>query len=351
MVRLSVSGQTIEGGPQPHPVYGDQLQNRGMPGRVPAEGRVVVAYSPREVSFADGERVILRVPTLRFEDLQFGELGPDIMTSPRIAPALVGLGLLEAVPEAAILQLAAQQTPDVRGKPNHVWDYEDGQTVVGRFGWKANQPSVRQEVAAAFLGDIGATSSIFEDQNCPAAQQACRNVPTAKKCIGDACSGNYRPEVTASRLTNITRYLQLLAVPARRNLADVARGEALFANAKCNACHVADLRTGDKAAIAAAANITFHPYTDLLLHDMGEGLADGRPDFHASGREWRTAPLWGIGLLRIINGHTDLLHDGRARDVTEAILWHAGQAAKSREAFRTMAKGERDAPVRFVESL
>ncbi|MEO8631512.1 MAG: di-heme oxidoredictase family protein, partial [Betaproteobacteria bacterium] len=133
--------------------------------------------------------------------------------------------------------------------------------------------------------------------------------------------------------------------------ADVTRGEVLFANAKCNACHVADLRTGDKVAIAAAANLTFHPYTDLLLHDMGERLADGRPDFQASGREWRTAPLWGIGLLRMINGHTNLLHDGRARDVTEAILWHAGQAAKAREAFRTMAKEERDALVRFVESL
>jgi len=242
----------------------------------------------------------------------------------------------------------------MRGKPNYVWDFENEQKVLGRFGWKANQPSIRQQTAGAFLGDIGATSSIFSEENCPAAQQECLNIPSASKCGGQGgCTGNYRPEVVPSRLSNITLYLQTLAVPARRNPSadDVKRGELAFKDAQCSVCHVPTLNTGAKPAVAVAANIEFHPYTDLLLHDMGEALADGRPDYLASGSEWRTPPLWGIGLLKTVNGHTDLLHDGRARNVTEAILWHGGQAEVSREAFRAMPKAQREALVKFVESL
>lgn len=355
LVRLSIPGTTKEGGPNPHPVYGDQLQNRGMLDRVPAEGRAIFNYSTREVSLADGEKVNLRAPKVEFQDLQFGELGKDTMISPRVAPAVVGLGLLEGVPEATILDIAKEQEKlGVPGRPNYVWDYEAEQTVLGRFGWKANQPSLRQQTAGAFLGDIGATTSLFPEENCPAVQKQCREVPSASKCGGQGgCTGNYRPEVVPSRLTNITLYLQALAVPARRNVndAEVRRGEDLFASAKCSVCHRPQLRTGAKTAIPAAADLVIHPYTDLLLHDMGENLADGRPDYKANGREWRTPPLWGIGLLRIVNGHSDLLHDGRARNVTEAILWHGGQAGSSREVFRTMPKADREALVRFVESL
>jgi CxxC motif-containing protein (DUF1111 family) len=354
LVRLSIPGQTKEGGANPHPAYGDQLQNRGMQDRVPAEGSVLVHYAPREVSFGDGEVIALRTPKLEFKNLRFGEMGADIMTSPRIAPAMIGLGLLEAVPEQSLLQIAQQQPVQMRGKPNYVWDFENEQKVLGRFGWKANQPSIRQQTAGAFLGDIGATSSIFPEENCPAMQKECSNVPSASKCGGQGgCTGNYRPEVVPSRLSNITLYLQTLAVPARRNASDddVKRGETLFKEAQCSVCHVPQLQTGAKPAISAAANIEFHPYTDLLLHDMGEALADGRPDYLASGREWRTAPLWGIGLLKTVNGHSDLLHDGRARNVTEAVLWHSGQAEHSREAFRAMPKAQREALVKFVESL
>jgi CxxC motif-containing protein (DUF1111 family) len=259
------------------------------------------------------------------------------------------------VPEATIVAFAKEQEKlGVQGKPNYVWDYENEQTVLGRFGWKANQPSLRQQTAAAFLGDIGATSSVFPEENCPAAQKQCLEVPSASKCGGQGgCTGNYRPEVIPSRLSNITFYLQALAVPARRNVTDaqVKRGEELFARATCSACHVPEMKTGAKTAFPAAAELVIHPYTDLLLHDMGEALADGRPDFKATGREWRTPPLWGIGLLRTVNGHSDLLHDGRARDLTEAILWHGGQAEKAREAFRMMPKEERAALVKFVESL
>jgi len=356
LVRLSIPGATQYGGPNPHPAYGDQLQNRGIPDRVPAEGRAIFTYTTREVSFADGEKANLRIPSIEFQDLQFGELGRDIMISPRIAPAVVGMGLLEAVPEETILNLAKEEEKlGVGGKPNYVWDYEADRIALGRFGWKANQPSLRQQTAAAFLGDIGATTYMFPEENCPAVQRQCLDVPSASKCGGQGgCTGNaFRPEVIPSRLNNITLYLQALAVPARRNVndPDVKRGEQLFAEARCSACHTPELKTGAHTALPSAANLVIHPYTDLLLHDMGEGLADGRPDFKANEREWRTPPLWGIGLLRTVSGQSDLLHDGRARNVTEAILWHGGQAEKSREAYRTMPKSDREALLKFVESL
>ncbi|HZR02162.1 MAG TPA: di-heme oxidoredictase family protein [Burkholderiales bacterium] len=356
LVRLSIPGQTPEGAPMPHPVYGDQLQNRGIADRVPPEGAVMVTYQTREVMLGDGEKVALRVPKLEFKDLQFGDLGSSTMTSPRIAPAMIGMGLLEAVPEQAILQIAKdQQALGFRGTPNYVWDYETAAPALGRFGWKANQPSIRQQTAAAFHGDIGATTYMFPEENCPSAQKQCLDVPSASKCGGQGgCTGNmFRPEVIPSRLSNITLYLQALAVPARRNVDDeaVKRGEQLFAQAQCAVCHVPQLKTGPKPALSIAANLTFHAYTDLLLHDLGEDLADHRPDFKATGTQWRTAPLWSLGLLKSVNGHSDLLHDGRARTVTEAILWHGGEAEKSREAFRNMPKADREALVKFVESL
>src|SRR5581483_2693249 len=248
-----------------------------------------------------------------------------------------------------------QQALGFRGTPNYVWDYETAAPALGRFGWKANQPSIRQQTAAAFHGDIGATTYMFPEENCPSAQKQCLDVPSASKCGGQGgCTGNmFRPEVIPSRLSNITLYLQALAVPARRNVDDeaVKRGEQLFAQAQCAVCHVPQLKTGPKPALSIAANLTFHAYTDLLLHDLGEDLADHRPDFKATGTQWRTAPLWSLGLLKSVNGHSDLLHDGRARTVTEAILWHGGEAEKSREAFRNMPKADREALVKFVESL
>jgi len=355
LVRLSVPGVSAEGGPLPHPVYGDQLQNRGMAGAVPAEGQAIFAYDEREVRFADGEVVRLRVPRVTFMQLAFGALGDQTLTSPRIAPAMVGLGLLEAVPEATLIDIAKrQEAHGISGRPNVVWDVERRTAVIGRFGWKANQPTLRQQVAAAFHGDIGATTLLFPDENCPPAQKACRELPAAIQCSGlGACKGDaFVPEVIPSRLDNITFYLQALAVPARRNTGDpqVRHGEQLFAKARCDVCHAPVLETGPVAGLSARG-ITIRPYTDLLLHDMGEALADHRPDFLADGREWRTPPLWGIGLLRTVNGHTDLLHDGRARNVVEAILWHGGEAEASREMFRAMRKAERNAVMRFVESL
>ena len=355
LVKLSVPGRDAHGGPNPHPVYGDQLQNRGIADRVPAEGRALVTYEMVEARFADGTRVELRRPRVRLADLRFESTGADLMLSLRISPPMIGLGLLEAVPEGQLLAIAdAQPQRGVSGRVNRVWDQENARMALGRFGWKAGQPSLRQQTATAFLNDIGATSHLFPEENCPEAQVACRDVPSASKCGGQGgCTGNYRPEVVPSRLSNIALFLQGLAVPARRGVGDEAvdRGRALFETTGCDACHVAELKTGAGTLIAAAANLAFHPYTDLLLHDMGDELADGRPEFDASGSEWRTAPLWGIGLSKTVSRHADLLHDGRARNVTEAILWHGGEAHRSREAFRSMPAAEREALLKFVDSL
>jgi CxxC motif-containing protein (DUF1111 family) len=200
---------------------------------------------------------------------------------------------------------------------------------------------------------------MFQSENCPAAQLKCLDTPSAASCGGQGgCEGfTFRPEVNPSRLKNITLYLRTLSVPARRNALDpvVKHGERLFAKAQCSSCHIPEVRVGSEAEIpsevASAAGILIRPYTDLLVHDMGDDLADGRPDFEASGNEWRTPPLWGIGLLPDVSGHSDLLHDGRARDVSEAILWHGGEAEPAREAFRTMSAADRTALVKFVESL
>jgi CxxC motif-containing protein (DUF1111 family) len=356
VVRLSVAGKTQRGEPNPHPNYGDQLQNRGIADRVPREGKAVVAYETTEMTLAGGETISLRAPRIEFRNLAFGELGEDVMRSPRIAPALVGLGLLEAIPEQTILDIArTQEKLGVSGKPNYVWDYEANKKVLGRFGWKANQPNLRQQVAAAFLNDIGATSTIFPEENCPGPQKLCATDPTTTNCGGQdgGCTGQLLPELLPSRLAGITLYLQALTVPARRDVDDpqVARGEGLFGQAQCGACHMPEMKTGDKAAIPAAAHIVIRPYTDLLLHDMGEALADGRPYFEADGREWRTPPLWGIGLQGEVSGHGELLHDGRARNVTEAILWHGGEAERAREVFSKFSKDDREALVKFVESL
>lgn len=354
LVRLSLPGRDAHGAPRPHPNYGDQLNDKNIPG-VAAEGQAYVRYEPKPVQLGDGETVVLRSPQIVFSNLQFGPLGEDIQVSPRVAPAVFGLGLLEAVPEAQILAIAgAQEQYGVSGRPNYVWDYENDRRALGRFGWKANQPSLRQQTASAFLGDIGATSWIFTQENCPGPQTQCRDMPSAVRCGGQGgCTGQFRPDVIPSRLSNITVYLQALSVPARRAVddPDVQRGAKLFEHARCAVCHVPEMNTGERAEIKSAANQLIRPYTDLLVHDMGEALADGRPDFEADGSEWRTPPLWGLGLLAEVSGHTDLLHDGRARNVTEAILWHGGEAQASREIFRAMPKPDREALVRFVNSL
>jgi CxxC motif-containing protein (DUF1111 family) len=343
VVRISIPGTGTNGAPVAHPHYGDQLQDVGVRGVVPAEAVVAIEWQEKSVSLGDGETVALRVPKLGLSGLAFGPLGDGTMFSLRLAPPLIGMGLLEAVPEETIERLAAREPVDgIRGRANRVWDPSQQKVVVGRFGLKANHGSLREQVAAAFINDLGLSTPVYPDQNCPPIQRACREQMVAG-----------RPEITALRLAATELYLRALLVPARRNVDDpqVGRGEKLFEQARCSVCHLPEMRTGPYPGLPQLADQTIRPYTDLLLHDMGEELADARPDYRASGREWRTPPLWGIGLSQTVNGAGTFLHDGRARNFIEAILWHGGDAEGSREAFRRMSKDEREALLAFLASL
>jgi CxxC motif-containing protein (DUF1111 family) len=343
VVRLSVPGADPAGGPRPHPAYGEQLNTRGVLGRLLEEGNFAVHYRTRSVSFADGETVELRQPQVRFTALWYGPLGNDTMISPRIALPVFGAGLLEAVPESQIRAIAARQAQlGFNGRPNRVRDRVQGVAALGRFGHKAAQPTLYQQIASAFIMDMGVNSRVFPDEKCWPAQHACYGIETV--------SGF---EAQDRQLDAIEFYLRALSAPARRNIDDpaVRRGERLFEQAQCAVCHVPELTTSAHAAIPALRGKTIKPYTDLLLHDMGEELADGRPEFLAGPRDWRTTPLWGLGLRESVNGNANLLHDGRARTITEAILWHGGEAEVSRDAFLRMPKPDREALLAFLESL
>lgn len=345
LFRLSVPGSDAHGGPLGDPIYGGQLQDKAI-FSVQNESKVRVTYQEMAGQYTDGASYSLRKPNYEFFDLNFGNFAPGFMVSPRIAPQMPGLGLLEIVPEAEILAFADETDADgngISGKANMVWDHAAQQFVLGRFGWKANQPSLSQQTAGAFNGDLGITSNLFpQDHLSPVQQQQYSNVPNGGT-----------PEIPDDILTKVVRYTQALAVPARRDFEDktVLRGKFLFEELNCSGCHRPQMSTGTGGEIAALHNQKIWPYTDLLLHDMGEALADGRPDYLASGTEWRTAPLWGIGLIKTVNGHSFLLHDGRARNIEEAILWHGGEAEKSREGFKKLGNVDREALLKFVESL
>ncbi|AKJ07135.1 CxxC motif-containing protein (DUF1111 family) [Archangium gephyra] len=344
LFRLSIPGQDAHGEPLGDPAYGGQLQPQAILG-VPAEGEVTLTRSLREGRYADGTGYSLEEPHYALANLAFGPVHPELMMSPRVAPVMVGLGLLEAIPDAALEALADPDDRDgdgISGRINHVWDVEHGETRVGRFGWKANQPSLRQQNAGAFRGDIGITSDLFPAEDCPAPQTACH----------DALSGG-EPELEAEKLEQLTFYTRTLAVPARRDVdkPEVLRGRRLFRELGCATCHVPRHETGTVEDAPELSKQVIFPYTDLLLHDMGPELADGRPDFEATGSEWRTPPLWGIGLVETVNRHTRFLHDGRARSLEEAILWHGGEAERSRERFRNLTVNDRTALLRFLESL
>jgi len=341
LVRLSVAGPG--GRPQPVPRYGGQLQDRSIVG-VPAEGRVRITRSPVRGRYADGAPYALLAPRYEIADGAFGALPAGLQISPRVAPAVFGVGLLEAVPERAIVAHADPGDADgdgVSGRANRVGGERSGGTRLGRFGWKANVPTVEQQNAGAMQGDIGLTNPIFEDQNCTRGQDACRTAPN-----GGA------PEVDEHVLERVTFYTRSLAVPARRDVEapDASAGERTFEEIGCSSCHRPELRTG-RSDVPALAKQDIRPYTDLLLHDMGPGLADGRPDGLASGSEWRTPPLWGIGLVKSVNGHTRFLHDGRARDLSEAILWHGGEGRAAMQRFRALPRSQRRDLIAFVESL
>jgi CxxC motif-containing protein (DUF1111 family) len=321
------------GPPRPDPVYGTQLQDRST-GWAPHEGRVLV----------DDEEV----PVL-LGDLQFGALADDVVVSPRVAPPMIGLGLLEAVPAEAVLAAADPDDADgdgISGRPNLVPDPSTGTVSLGRFGWKAGKPSVTAQTVAALHQDLGLTSPGAPVPDCPPAQADCAAAPSGAPGPGGV-------EVDGDTVATLAFYSRTLAVPGRRDRGspEVGRGRELFGRIGCAACHRPRWETAADAELPALAGRVIEPYTDLLVHDLGEGLADGGTEYLAGGREWRTPPLWGIGLTRAVAPGAGYLHDGRARTLAEAILWHGGEAAAARERFRTMPAQDRAALLAFLESL
>lgn len=347
---LRLGRRSADGVVEPDPVYGDQLQTRGIARSVSgavAEGTVDVTWAAVRGSFGDGTTYELRRPEWRVIAAAYGALDPTTRPSARLAPAVRGAGLLDAIPAAALLAREDAEDRDgdgISGRASRVVG-EDGRRTVGRFGWKAVQPTLRLQVASALRNDLGITTIPFPMQPCTDGEHACLASPDG----ADQPDGVEMPE---HLLDHLTRYTATLAVPdrVRAGTEDVDAGARLFARARCDACHVPSWMTGDEAEPAAAQQEIW-PYSDLLLHDMGPQLADGAGEGDAAPSEWRTPPLWGLGRAVRDPHHTSLLHDGRARDLAEAILWHGGEATASRDAFVRMPASERHALLRFLESL
>lgn len=328
------------------PNYGQQIQPLAVAG-LAGEGRLRIEWTEASVTLADGLVVGLRRPAWRFEPGQ-GAAHPQLQLSARLAPPIIGLGLLEQVPEAAILALADPGDRDgdgIRGRPNRVWSAVQGRTMLGRFGWKASEATIPDQVASAFANDLGLSTPLQPAPwgDCTPLQPACRGAPHGL-APGEAT------EVAPVLFALSVFHARHVAVPPQRRAAapEVLAGAAVFQAIGCAACHRPQLTSQPEVGPAQA----IRPFTDLLLHDMGEGLADGRSDWQAGGRDWRTAPLWGLGLAAAVGGAAPgLLHDGRARSVLEAILWHGGEAQPARDRVLGLAAGTRAALLAFLDSL
>lgn len=351
LLRLSIPATTQEQhqlaqtlGVVPEPNYGTQFHDMAIPGVLP-EGKMRVTYLTENIVFDDGFAVELRKPEVLISGLNYGAMHPDTQISLRVARPMIGLGLLEAIDEKDILareQANRERDDEVKGKANWVWSNESQSVSLGRFGWKAGKANLREQNADAFIQDLGLTTELRPEPNCTAVQTDCLKAPTG---------GN--PEIIANIEQKLLFYTRTLAVPARRNLQDaqVQQGKVLFRRTGCVNCHTPQHVTRRDAAEPELAGQTIYPYTDLLLHDMGEGLADNRPEFLANGQEWRTPPLWGIGLSKTIYGHSQFLHDGRARNLLEAVLWHGGEAETAKQRVLSFNQEQRDALIAFLNSL
>lgn len=343
LLRLSTNGVAADGSALPDPIYGHQLQDNAILGQT-VKGGFTITYQDIVETFGDGTQVVLKKPIYHISNLGYGNLAAGVKISPRLANQIIGLGLLEAIDEQTILSYADPNDINgdgISGRPNYVFDIATNKTIIGRFGWKANQPNVRQQVAAAFSGDMGITSFLFPNENCPPGIDC------------DAIPNGGLPEISDSNLNKVGLYASTLAVPARRNTnnPNVLIGKKTFETIGCASCHIPKLQTGNTHPIAALLNQTIRPYTDLLLHDMGTDLADNAPDFLASGTEWRTPALWGIGLLNTVNKFTFLMHDGRAKTIEEAILWHGGEGNASKNKYKALSLKERNDLLQFMNTL
>lgn len=324
----------------PHPLLGRTLQPKTT-GGVTSEGFASI----QSWSNVNG---------LRKPNYQFSVVTPERFSA-RIAPQLVGMGLLEAIPESAIL---AREDPNdangdgISGRANRVIDPVTGQTRLGRFGYKATTASVKHQVASAFNFDMGVTTSVMPNPDCGSSQTGCSGSGT---------------ELADEHLDHLVKYISLLGVRPQRDIGNpaVQRGEPLFTTIGCAGCHTPTHQTSPYHPLAELRNQTIHPYTDLLLHDMGPDLADNLGEGEASGSEWRTAPLWGLGLSACVTGGTThapqgsqvctpvhgYLHDGRARTIEEAILWHGGEGEAAKNAYQALSSSQKHDVLRFLESL
>ncbi|WP_085900232.1 di-heme oxidoredictase family protein [Kiloniella majae] len=335
----------------PEPTYGGQLQDQAVTG-LPAEGKMRISYEEEVILLNGGESVSLRKPSYSVDELSYGDMDPDVMLSPRVAPPMIGLGLLEEIHEQDLLGLADPEDKNndgISGKASLVLNPETEQKEIGRFGWKASNRTVHTQSANAFAGDIGLSTPDIPAHwgDCTANQPRCLSQPHgSQKNLGEG-------EAPKKVLDLVVFYSKNLAVPARRNVNDpnVLKGKELFYKSRCTSCHQPKFVTRRDAKQKELAFQLIWPYSDLLLHDMGEGLSDGRPVGNATGREWRTPPLWGIGLTEKVSGHTYFLHDGRARNLLEAIIWHGGEAQAARDKVVTMSPKERNDLISFLESL
>lgn len=336
-LRSSLPGVSATGAPIAVPGFGAQLQHQAIFGYIP-EVKFDVSYSTIVESFADGTSVSLLKPTYHITQ-SYIPFPSNALLSPRIAPPVFGLGLLEAIPESHILAIQSSQKAPISGKANYVYDAVTGSTKIGRFGWKANTASILEQCAGAYVHDMGITNPLFTQE-------------TGYDQSNGADGYADDPEISQAILDQVTFYCQTLAVPAPRNIENeiVQGGAFIFEQIGCAECHTPMQKSG-ASPIAALANQTFYPYTDMLLHDMGPDLADMRPDYLATGTEWRTRPLWGIGLQQIVNGHTHFMHDGRAKNLTEAILWHGGEAEQSKNEFKQLSTADRNALLQFLNAL
>ncbi|MBU2939068.1 c-type cytochrome [Lacinutrix sp. C3R15] len=339
-LRSSIPGQDVNGGPVPAPGFGLQIQNQAIFGYEP-EAKFQVNYTTIVETLADGTEITLQKPDYTLIDT-YVAAPSNILLSPRLAPPVFGLGLLEAIPESEILMYQDVDDIDqdgISGKANYVFDVVSGTTQIGRFGWKANTATILEQCAGAYLHDMGITNSLFS-------QETGFGQTNGSDGLADD------PELTEEILNQVVFYCQTLAVPAPRDIEDdsVRRGAQLFEDLQCASCHVPSMTTSSNT-ISAISNQTIYAYSDMLLHDMGEGLADNRPDYLANGSEWKTRPLWGIGLTQVVNGHTDFLHDGRAKNITEAILWHGGEAENAKSMFKDLTTDQREDLLNFVNSL
>jgi len=340
LMRISLAGTDEHGGPVPVPGYGLQLHDKAILG-VPQQAKVNISYTYQTYTLPDGAQYELRTPTYTISNL-YTPIAGSYLLSPRLAPTVFGRGLLEAVPESGILANADPTDANgdgISGRPNYVWDVTTQSMQLGRFGMKSNVASTETQVAAAFVNDIGITNKIFPDENC-----------AGTSLCGTTTSGKDLPD---SLLIAVQYYIKTLAVPARRNVDDpqVVQGKKVFTAAKCIRCHVETMTTATNVAFPLMSNQVIHPYSDLLLHDMGADLSDGRPDYLASGSEWRTAPLWGVGLFPVVNYPPYYLHDGRARTLLEAIMWHGGEAQSAKRYVQSLSTSDRNALLAFLGSL